>query len=336
MTKTGFVVATLAGLVALEGQALAQPNSDPALDAAQPSATLGQAPPVADSPSPQTAPKPAAAPAAPYSLPFQLRPAGPPPNVVRVDTVVAPYANSATQSGTATVSMVSGGLKIGDKFGVVTRAGILNHTSTDATTRQAFLNPVLTGVYGTRIAKDFRLSLYAGTALPFGAGGGNTPDKDTKSALGAASLARSAMDGTMFATNDLAIVPGVDLAYTKYGLTVQVEATAAQLLRMRGEQAQTDAARTNFLSGVHVGYHFLPFLAAGVEGRYQRWLSTPAAVEKDSSNRDNLTAAAGLRATVPIRGTMKALPGVSYAMGFRGPVGDRDYRIVQIDIPVVF
>jgi hypothetical protein len=140
----------------------------------------------------------------------------------------------------------------------------------------------------------------------------------------------------MFAVNDLGLVPGVDVAYVAHGLTVQAEASLGQLVRTRGEAAQSDATRTNFLSGVHVGYFVLPFLAAGVEGRYQRWLTTPAAVAKDSSMRDNLTAALGLRAVVPLSGGRRMLPGVSVAMGFRGPVGDRDYRIVQADLPIAF
>ena len=275
------------------------------------------------------------APAAPYSLPFQLRPAGPPPDVMRLDTVIAPYG-SGTASGTATVSMLTGGLRFGSHFGAFARAGIVNH-STDATpTTQIFTNPVVGGVYGTKLGSDLRLALYFAAALPVGSGGGNTPNKDAQKALGAGNLARSAMDGTMFAVNDLALIPGADLAYTAHGFTVQVEATVGQLLRTRGEAVQKDATRTNFMSGVHVGYFVLPFLSVGVEGRYQRWLTTPAAVEKDASLRDNLTAAGGLRAIIPVRGATKMLPGVSYAMGLRGATGDRDYHVVQVDIPVVF
>jgi len=294
------------------------------------------APPVTDAPTASATEKPAPARSAPYSLPFALRPAGPPPNVVRLDTVVAPYADSAAQSGTATVSMLGGGLRLTESFGVIGRVGVVNHASSDAVTRQAVVNPVVGGTFGTRFGKDLRFAAYLAMALPVGAGGGNTPDKDTKKAVAAGGLARSSMDGVMFATNDLSFVPGVDLAYAAHGVTVQVEITAAQLLRMRGESAQPDAARTNLLGGIHVGYQLLPFLSAAVEARYQRWLTTPAAVAKDDSLRDNLTAAAGLRATIPIRGTMKALPGASYAMGLRGAVADRDYHIVQFDVPVVF
>jgi hypothetical protein len=201
---------------------------------------------------------------------------------------------------------------------------------------QVFTNPVIGGVYGTKIGDDLRLSLYFASALPVGSGGGNNPNKDSQKALSAGSLARSGMDGAMFAVNELGLVPGVDVAYVAHGLTVQGEASVGQLFRTRGETVQTDAARTNFLSGVHVGYFVLPFLAAGVEGRYQRWLTTTAPITKDPSMRDNLTAAFGLRASVPLSGGRKMLPGVSVAMGFRGAVGDRDYRIVQADIPIAF
>lgn len=254
---------------------------------------------------------------------------------MRLDTVIAPYGSGAT-SGTATVSALGAGLKLDSHFGVFAKAGVVNNATETTPTKQVFVNPVLGGVYGTKIGSDFRLAAYFATALPVGQGGGNRPDRDTQKALGAGNLARSGMDGTMFAVNDLALIPGVDFAYAAHGLTVQAEATVGQLLRARGEAVAPDAARTNLLTGIHVGYFLLPFLSVGVEGRYQRWLTTPAAVAKDSSLRDNLTGAGGVRATVPFRGSMKMLPGVSYAMGFRGPVGDRDYHIIQADIPVVF
>lgn len=273
--------------------------------------------------------------AAPYSLPFQLRIAGPPVNSMRLDTVIAPNGSGAT-AGTARVSILGGGLKLGSHFGAFAKAGVVSQSTETTTTTQAFTNPVVGGSYGTRIGTDVRLSAYFATALPVGAGGGNNPDKDAQRAMGAGNLARSALDGAMFAVNDLALSPGFDVAYAAHGLTVQAEATVVQLLRTRGETAQADAARTSLLSGIHVGYFVMPFLSIAVEGRYQRWLSTPAAVEKDPSFRDNLTAASGLRATIPLRGSMKMLPGAAFAMGFRGPVGDRDYHIVQADIPVVF
>jgi len=306
--------------------AFAQPTEPPAPAAA---------PPTVDAPAVAPTAEPSKAPSAPYSLPFQLRPAGPPPNVMRLDTVFAPYGSGPT-SGTATVTMLTGGIKLNSNFGVFAKVGVVNSSTETTPTTQVFANPVVGGVYGTKIGRDLRLSLYFATAIPVGSGGGNNPDKDTQKALGAGNLARSSMDGASFAVNELALVPGVDLAYAAHGFTVQGEATLGQLLRTRGEDVQKDAARTNFLSGIHVGYFVLPFLSVAVEGRYQRWLTTSAAIDKDPSVRDNLTAASGLRAIIPVRGSMKMLPGVSYAMGFRGPVGDRDYHIIQADIPVVF
>ena len=83
-------------------------------------------------------------------------------------------------------------------------------------------------------------------------------------------------------------------------------------------------------------YFVLPNFVIALEGRYQRWLSTPAAVETDDTLRDNLTLATGIRTPISIHGAVKTLPAVSFGMGFRGPVSDRGYHIVQLDLPVAF
>jgi hypothetical protein len=89
------------------------------------------------------------------------------------------------------------------------------------------------------------------------------------------------MDNSLFAVNYLTFVPGVDLAYVAYGITIQVEATLFELLRVRGSSVSPDSNVTNFTCGTFVGYYLVPPLSVGTELRYQRLLTTPAAVSKD-------------------------------------------------------
>ena len=85
----------------------------------------------------------------------------------------------------------------------------------------------------------------------------------------------------MFAVNYFTAIVGGDVAYVDHKLTVQLEATLFQLMRVRGDNAAagTDSARTNSTVGLHAGYFIIPMLSLGGELRYQRWLSTPTTLD---------------------------------------------------------
>ncbi|MEZ4294306.1 MAG: hypothetical protein R3B70_04970 [Polyangiaceae bacterium] len=279
-----------------------------------------------------------AAPPAPYSVPWQLRPVMP-VSVVRSDTTLALYEKPGKEpgspaQGTFTVaSMLLASYKVTPDFAPFLRIGFVGTPDGAAVTNLA------TGAtLGVPLGSNLRMGLFLGLALPLGGGGGNTPDATALGAIRSGVLDRSAMDNAMFAVNDVTLFPGIDVAYVAGGLTVQVEATLLALTRAQGEEAQKDSSKTNFTTGLHVGYFFLPWLSVGAELRYQRWLSVPAAVAADSTgdSRDNLSFAAGPRAHFPVGKTLWIRPGVSYARGLDLPMSNAGYNIVQLDVPVVF
>ena len=171
-------------------------------------------------------------------------------------------------------------------------------------------------------------------------GGGDSPDKGAADARAAGVYARSAMDNSLFAVNDFAVIPGIGVAWVGSGFTVQAEATLFQLWRVRGAKVQHEATKTNFTSGLHVGYFIVPLLSVGAELRYQRWLNAPIAVDNDKTGTlvDSLTLALGPRFHVPLGGSVVIHPGLAYAFGLDKPMsaGALNYHIVQLDIPVVF
>jgi hypothetical protein len=146
------------------------------------------------------------------------------------------------------------------------------------------------------------------------------------------------MDNALFAVNDLTPIVGVDATYLANGLTLQLEVTLFELFRVRGDEVQPDAYKTNATAGMQAAYFVVPWLSASGELRYQRWLSTPAAVAMDASgaSRDTLSAALGVRGHLALGGARWLRPGVSYARGLDDPMTDRHYQIVQIDIPFAF
>jgi hypothetical protein len=271
---------------------------------------------------------------APYSLPWQLRPTAA-LNVVRSDTALAFSSPEGVGDSTTLVSTLLASYKVTPRFSPMVRVGFVHNAPGTGASGASLVNPVLGGTYSINLSESLRMGLFLGATLPVGAGGGNTPDAASAAATRSGILARSAMDNAMFAVNDFTVFPGVGLSYTAGGFTAQMEATVLQLTRVRGEAVQVDKSRTNFTSGLHVGYFPHPAVSVGGELRYQRWLSTPSTVTSEEL-RDNLTVAVGPRFHIKLSDSVTMRPGLDFAMGFDAPMSKLKYSIVQLDVPVAF
>ena len=291
-------------------------------------------PPIADLPAPapvEGKPKPP-----PYSLPFQLRGVVP-VNAVRSDSTLGLYENAKGDAGSVAVSTMLASYKLSESFSPLVRLGLVQNVPPGtAKSAMSLMNPVLGALYGVKLSPELRLGLFLGVTLPIGGGGGDTPRPERKAANAAGIAARNGMDNAMFAVNDFTVFPGIGFAFISGGFTAQIEATVLQLTRVRGDKAQPDSSRTNFTSGVHIGYFLLPQLSIGAELRHQRWLSTPKAVEQNSAARDTTTFAIGPRLHFKVGDKMWMRPGVSFSMPFDKPNSDSKYKNIQLDIPFVF
>ena len=85
-----------------------------------------------------------------------------------------------------------------------------------------------------------------------------------------------------------------------------------------------------------MGYRIVPLITAGVEAHYQRWLSTPLAVEKDGNLRQQGTVGGNVRFNLPLDNGLLMRPSVGYFVGVDKPMTDTNYRILQLDLPIVF
>jgi hypothetical protein len=276
-----------------------------------------------------TAVEPAAAPP-PYALPIQLRGVSP-ANVVRLDDSLA-----RSDGGWTDVAVLHASWEVHPGIAPFLRVPFVGNWPQAGGAALSVANPGVGVLFGVPPLAGWRVGLLLGATVPVGMGGGNQPNPDTAAATNAGVLARAAMDNALFSVDDLALIPGVDVAWVGRGLTVQAEATLLQLMRVRGAQVQPDPTKTNFTAGAFVGYFPLPELSVGAELRYQRWLSTPVAVAADPSTRDNLSIAIGLRGHLRAGDGRVLRPGVAFAVGLRGPLSAQDYRIVQLDLPVSF
>jgi hypothetical protein len=263
----------------------------------------------------------------PYNLPWQLRGAAA-ANVVRSDSSVASY-----DDGTTMVSTLLASYKVTPSVAPLVRIAFTNDDVADAT---AVSNPLFGVVWAKPLAPAFKGALFGAFTLPVGSGGGNSPDMPGLLANRAGIAARSGMDNAMFAVNDLTLIVGGDVAYVKSGVTLQAEMTVLQLNRVRGGDVQPDAHKTNFTAGLHAGYFATPWLSLGGELRYQRYLSTPAAVTADAALRDTTTVAAGVRFHVKLPEKRWLRPGVSYSRPLDDPMTGKGYDVIQLDVPFIF
>lgn len=323
MKSTTLCTMTLAGLLATQ-TALAQ-EPKPGVAAA--------APPAGAPPGP---------PPPPYSLPWQLRPitVG---NVIRSDTSIAFYertdaASGTTEAGTTVATMLLGTYKLTPTIAPLVRVALVQNTAPEIMngppSGAAFVNPVVGATYASSVGV-LKYAAFAGATIPVGMGGGTNPDKGAAEAAARGIPARSAMDNAMFAVNYFTGIAGLGLGYVAHGFTAQVEATVLQLFRVRGPETQ-DETRTNFTSGLHLGYAPLRLLSLGGELRYQRWLSDAAPVKADSAARETVTFAVGPRFHFKVNGKNWIRPGLSYSRPIDAPLNKAEYHMVQLDVPFVF
>jgi len=268
-----------------------------------------------------------------YSLPYAMRPAVA-PNLVRLDTTLAVQDNAFTM-----VPVVTSGYKpfshIPD-WGFYVRGALVYNAPENAENGAALSNPLLFSLFTPKVAHALRLAGFVGVALPIGAGGGNTPDPVTRATIGAGTYARLAKDNTLFATNYLSPTIGAAIAFIEKGWTLQAEATMLQSFRVRGAQTDKDASRTNFASGLHVGYLVVPLLTLAAELNYQHWVSSPQVLKMNPAARAQATVGIGARFNVPLSYGVILRPGIAYFHPIDDPMANAGYRAVVIDVPCAF
>ena len=175
-------------------------------------------------------------------------------------------------------------------------------------------------------------------------GGGSTPDAAASGANAAGIAARSAMDNAMFGVNYLTVIPGVDFAYIDYKLTVQVETTLLELLRVKGSDATAILARRrpDQLDGGRARGILRPADALPRRRAPLPALAVDADAHRDGHQVGHPHGQHGhrqlrRRPALPLQGRPDlARPGISYAQVVDCPFSDSHYKVVQIDVPFVF
>jgi hypothetical protein len=277
---------------------------------------------------------------APYSLPWQLRPATP-VNMFRADTSAAFYG----VDGASFISELGFSYKIIPSVALLTKLGFAEDSPPGGAGGFGLFNPLLGGHFGFWPAKSVRIGAFLGLTVPVGLGGGVDPDPGSVDVNRAAMRARGGMDDPLFMPDYLTAWPGLDVAYVTKGFTIQGEVSIAFMTKVRGPETEK-STNVDLTMGVHAGYFLFPFLSVGMDLRHQRWLSTPAFVlryhrpdgTEDASReiRDITTLGLGPRAHIALDEDVKFRPGLSLSFGLDRPVATSHYKIIQLDLPFTF
>jgi hypothetical protein len=268
-----------------------------------------------------------------YTTPFQLRGVIPKTGV-RLDTLLGLFRLADSDAQVA-VAFLSGQWRIVEELALQVRWGIDANETTDGGLT-GITNPTAGILFGVPIGRDFRFAASFAFGVPVATGGGNDGDRSAMDMQRQAALARSALDNTSFALNDVGLPTGLSFALVTSGVTAQIDATITPSIRVKAQETQPDSYKVNSTYGLFLGYAFAREVSLGAELRYQRYLTTPASVERDPSTRDNLTVAGGPRFSFRVRDSVWVRPGVSYGRGLRGPVEQQGFQMVQLDVPVSF
>jgi hypothetical protein len=270
----------------------------------------------------------------PYTAPFQLRGVIP-KNGVRVDTVLGLY-RLGDNNAQVTVMLVSAQWRVAKPFALQVRWGIDSNQTGNDNSRTGIVNPTLGGLFGVPMGRDFRFAASVAIGAPVATGGGDAPDPNQVALQQEGALARSAMDNTTFAVNDVGFPTGLSIAYVRRGVTAQIDATVIPSVRVKAKDTQPDSSKVNSTYGFFLGYAFVNSFSLGLELRYQRFLTTPSAVERDPSLRDNLTAAVGPRFSLELSDSARINPAITYGRGLRGRVEEQSFQMIQLDVPISF
>jgi hypothetical protein len=272
---------------------------------------------------------------APYSMPWHLRPVLP-TTMVRLDNSFAFYG----VDGTTIVDDLTVSYRIIPRIAVLARLAMVNASpppSVFGGGAFGFANPLIGGQAGFWPVKALKVGLFLGFTLPIGMGGGTAPSQASLNTLDAARLARSGFDNALYMPDYLTVWPGIDVAYVTHGFTAQAEMSLPVMNRVRGPQTEK-SSNVDLTLGLHAGYFIFPFMSAGLDFRYQRWLSTPRFVADDPTGdiRDLTTIEPGVRFHVKVTENVTFRPGLAMAFGLDNPMSGSQYKILRIDLPFTF
>lgn len=215
-----------------------------------------------------------------------------------------------------------------NSFSTFARLGSVYNASSGLPGAAGLANPALGVTVQFEVTKHLVIGGQLGITVPVGSGGGDSPSPAALRAW------TNSIDwgGAMFAVNHADIFHGARATYTIDALSLQLECTLHELLRVRGAAADPiGSAATVTGTTATVSYAVLPRLSLSTALSETRVWNTPAYVVADPNSRVDYFFSAGVSTSVKV-GRTEIAPGISYARALDLPLSGAGFQVAEIDL----
>jgi hypothetical protein len=178
------------------------------------------------------------------------------------------------------------------------------------------------------LGKHVRVGGQSGATVPIGSGGGDSP------APAAFRAWTNSVDwgGAMFAVNHVDVFNGLRGAFVYDSLTVSLESTLHELIRVRGASADPIGPSASVTgTTAMVSYALLPQLSLSTALAETRFWNTPPYIAQSPDSRADYFFIAGV-ATAFKLGSTEIDPGLVYARALDLPLAGQKFQVVELDL----
>ncbi len=245
--------------------------------------------------------------------------------------IAGTLSNSIIFRGTKESTLLTvliGAYDVNKWVSVFGRVGMVHNTSADTATATGVGNPIGGITFNLPSTDHVKLGGIAGVSIPVGSGGGNAPSAGMLRAW------CNSIDwgGVMFAVDHLDVQAGLNATFLAGPLSLRMESTLHQLVRVRGEKADVlGSSATVTSSTATVSYSLLSKVTVSSGLSETRFWNTPKAIQDSPASRVDYYYIGGISTDLRVAG-VGVTPSLLYARALDLPLRDEKFQVVELDL----
>ncbi len=209
------------------------------------------------------------------------------------------------------------------------RVGWAHNAPSNEASGSAFANPAAGVSSQIELGKHVKVGGLAGITVPVGSGAGNTPNTAALKAW------TNSVDwgGAMFAVDHVDVFGGLRASYTASRLTLQIESTVHQLVRVRGEASDPIGDAATVTGSQATALVALPHDVSVSTGLAEtRFWNTPKCIQDSAESRRDYFVVAGVSLELKLAKGVAFTPGVLYARALDLPLTRETFQVIEVDL----
>ena len=244
-------------------------------------------------------------------------------------------SDRSSDFGRATIFAARASYAISD-YRVFGRLAVASASSFSGDSGVAFANPVLGGAMTLPSYGALESSASLSVALPVGTGGAD----DSTRGVRQAAQRGTALGGRPFDVDYISFSLSGDSTYRSGIASVQVRAAITPALLLRGVRETRDFSKVSLFTALRLGVSTTNTkdnaLTVFAEGRVFAWITTPADVARDSTQREELYGGGGLRLAMRVNATSELVATAAYFRAADAPLANIGFSVGELDIGLTF